>query len=157
MQLLVAGVCLNALSQIPAHFLDGTNRPDLRAKVFLIGTAPYLIALWLLVGAFGILGAAIAWLLRSGCELAVFFAVTAIAGRVPLSLLAKQLPALAVVGGGAILTLVAERAWNPDPLLGIAAGGGAGLLAAASLWATALNGEDRQGLLAWASGVAGRS
>ena len=157
MQLLVAGVCLNALAQIPAHFLDGINRPDLRAKVFLIGTAPYLMALWLLVGAFGILGAAMAWLVRSAGELAVFFTVAAIAGRVPRSLLTKQLPALAVVGAGSILALFAERVWNPDPLIGIAAASGAGLMAAATLWATALNNQDRQRISRWAAGFARRS
>jgi len=75
-QILAVGMLLNALSQMPANLLDGIGRPDLRAKIFLSYILPYVALLWFLISKFGIVGAALAWTLRAGLELILFFAVS---------------------------------------------------------------------------------
>jgi O-antigen/teichoic acid export membrane protein len=76
LQILAGGVLLNGLSQIPASLLDGLGRPDLRAKLFLACAPIYVGALWLLIVKMGITGAALAWTLRAGLELILFFGLT---------------------------------------------------------------------------------
>jgi O-antigen/teichoic acid export membrane protein len=72
-QILSVGMLLNALSQIPANLLDGMGRPDLRAKLFILYGAVYLVLAWFLISTMGIVGAALAWALRGGLELLLFF------------------------------------------------------------------------------------
>ena len=74
-QFLVVGMLLNALAQMPANVLDAIGRPDIRAKVFLSYVPIYLIMLWFLITQYGIVGAALAWLLRAGLELILFVVV----------------------------------------------------------------------------------
>ncbi|NOY58371.1 MAG: hypothetical protein GXO75_05495, partial [Calditrichaeota bacterium] len=50
--------------QIAFAMVQAVGRPDLTAKLHLIEAPFYLLVLWLLVGKFGIQGAAIAWSLR---------------------------------------------------------------------------------------------
>jgi len=75
LQILALGVLINALAQMPANLLDGIGRPDLRAKIFALILPPYCVFLWLLIGKFGIVGAALAWALRACIELAVLFGI----------------------------------------------------------------------------------
>ncbi|MGH7900113.1 MAG: flippase [Thermodesulfobacteriota bacterium] len=75
-QILAVGMLLNALAQMPANILDGIGRPDIRAKVFLSYVPAYIGLLWFLVSKLGIEGAALAWTLRSGLELLLFFGVS---------------------------------------------------------------------------------
>ncbi len=75
-QILAVGMLLNALAQMPANLLDGVGRPDVRAKVLLSYVSLYVGLLWLLVSKLGIEGAALAWTLRAGLELLLFFEVT---------------------------------------------------------------------------------
>lgn len=63
-QWLAIGVFFNGLAQIPFALVQSAGRPDLTAKLHLIELPLYLIALWWLVNAFGIEGAAIAWMAR---------------------------------------------------------------------------------------------
>jgi O-antigen/teichoic acid export membrane protein len=76
LQILALGMFLNALAQMPANLLDGVGRPDIRAKVFLSYVLLYIGLLWLLVGKYGIEGAALAWTLRAGLELILFFEIS---------------------------------------------------------------------------------
>jgi O-antigen/teichoic acid export membrane protein len=70
---LALGMLLNALAQMAATLLDGIGRPDIRAKVFVSYVPLYVVLLWLLIGKYGIDGAALAWALRAGLELILFF------------------------------------------------------------------------------------
>jgi O-antigen/teichoic acid export membrane protein len=76
-QWLVFGMFLNALAQLPANLLDAVGRPDVRAKLFLWYTAPYLMLSVLLITRFGIAGAAAGWAVRGAVELLLFFGVAA--------------------------------------------------------------------------------
>lgn len=58
------GILINSLSYIPFTLLQGIGRPDLPAKFHLIELPLYLILLWMMTIHFGIIGTAIAWLIR---------------------------------------------------------------------------------------------
>lgn len=64
MQLLAAGVLVNAMAIIPFSFVQGAGRPDITAKLHFLEALVYLPCLWLLTVRYGIVGAAVAWLLR---------------------------------------------------------------------------------------------
>ncbi len=102
-QILAVGMLLNALSQMPANLLDGIGRPDMRAKVFLAYIPVYLILLWLLITRLGLLGAALAWTLRSAMELIIFASVASRLVRVRLTALIQQGFFKAVVACGILV------------------------------------------------------
>lgn len=75
-QILVVGMLMNAVSQVPASFLDATGRPDLRAKLLGTYVTPYAGGAVLLTWWGGIVGAGGAWSARAFVELSLFLAVS---------------------------------------------------------------------------------
>jgi O-antigen/teichoic acid export membrane protein len=75
-QILAIGMLLNAFAQIPANLLDGVGRPDLRAKIFFCYVLFYIGLVWALTSKYGIVGAALAWTIRAGIEVVLFFGST---------------------------------------------------------------------------------
>jgi O-antigen/teichoic acid export membrane protein len=74
LQLLAIGVFINSQAQVPFGMILGAGRPDITAKLHLAELAFYLPFLWWLLGAYGIVGAAIAWVARTAIDtLALFF------------------------------------------------------------------------------------
>jgi O-antigen/teichoic acid export membrane protein len=73
LQWLAVGVFINCLALIPFTLVQGVGRPDLTAKLHLIELPLYLSALWWLISAHGVEGAAIAWTARMGVDGAVLF------------------------------------------------------------------------------------
>ena len=74
LQWLTVGVFLNSLATIPFVLIQAAGRPDLTAKFHMVELAIYAPLLWLLIGRYGIEGAAIAWATRTGID-AVFMMV----------------------------------------------------------------------------------
>ena len=73
MQLLAAGVLINAAANIPSSFLQASGRPDLNAKLHMIELPLYApLAIWL-IRRFGIEGAALAWVLRVALDTLLLF------------------------------------------------------------------------------------
>lgn len=70
---LAAGIFVNCLAQMPLTLIQGTGRPDITAKVFLVELPLYLLGLGLLVKAHGIGGAAIAMAGRVTLEAGLLF------------------------------------------------------------------------------------
>jgi len=64
LQILAVGVLINSLGQIPYVLLQGVGRPDIPAKFHLLELPLYLGMAWGLISHWGIVGAAIAWVLR---------------------------------------------------------------------------------------------
>ncbi len=64
LRILAIGVLINAIAQLPYTFLDAAGRPDVPAKFHLLELAIHVPTAWILVGRYGINGAAIAWTLR---------------------------------------------------------------------------------------------
>ncbi|MGE0049290.1 MAG: flippase [Acidithiobacillus sp.] len=73
---LLIGIWINAPAFIPHNWMPAQGRPDLMAKFYLSELLPFLAVLWWLVNSFGILGAALAWLLRSTADALFCFVVT---------------------------------------------------------------------------------
>ena len=63
-QVLALGVLLNASGAVASTVIAAAGRPDLSARLHLLELPLYLLALYLLIGRFGALGAAIAWSAR---------------------------------------------------------------------------------------------
>jgi O-antigen/teichoic acid export membrane protein len=74
-QILAVGLFFNSLTHMPGNLLDGVGRPDLRAKIFLLGFVPYILLLWFLIGKFGVVGAALAFTFRGCLDSFLFFCI----------------------------------------------------------------------------------
>lgn len=73
LQVLAVGILINSLSSVGTSTLQAMRRADLTAK-FHIGELPfYLVLLIVLVQRFGIMGAAIAWLVRVSVDLCLLY------------------------------------------------------------------------------------
>ncbi len=101
LQLLAIGVFLIGLAQLPFALVQGAGRPDLVAKLILVELPFYLLALWWLVGTFGIEGAAVAWTVRAAGATLVLFAMA----RRFLPSGAMVIRRTALIMGAALLTL----------------------------------------------------
>jgi len=75
LQWLAVGVFINSIAQIPFALVQGAGRPDLTAKMHIVELPFYLLALWWLLGVYGIKGAAIAWVVRVGVDTLILFAM----------------------------------------------------------------------------------
>ena len=64
LRILAIGVLINSVAHIPYTFLEASGRPDVPAKCHLFELAVHLPVAWMLVGRWGITGAAVAWTLR---------------------------------------------------------------------------------------------
>ncbi|MGH7407499.1 MAG: polysaccharide biosynthesis C-terminal domain-containing protein, partial [Candidatus Methylomirabilales bacterium] len=64
LQILAVGVLVNSLGWVPLSLIQAVGRPDLTAKFHLAEVPIQVILVWLLVNAWGIEGAALAWSLR---------------------------------------------------------------------------------------------
>jgi O-antigen/teichoic acid export membrane protein len=73
LQWLAIGVLINSLALMPLAMLQGAGRPDLTAKLHLLELPVYLICLIWALKAYGIEGAAFAWVLRVGLDAAFLF------------------------------------------------------------------------------------
>lgn len=93
-QILLVGSWVNGLAFIPYTMLQGQGRPDLTAKIHLVEVLPFLAILYLLVRAFGLPGAALAWSLRVGVDALILLVVA----RCWTRALARALTAVALMG-----------------------------------------------------------
>ena len=73
LQLLAVGVFINSLAQVPFGLVQGGGRPDLTAKLHLFELPFYLLILWWLLGTYGIVGVAIAWVIRVTVDALLLF------------------------------------------------------------------------------------
>ncbi len=68
LQLLSVGVFFNGMAFVSTGQVEGAGRPDLSARFHILELPAYLIALWVLLHRYGIVGASVAWLLRTGAD-----------------------------------------------------------------------------------------
>ena len=73
LQLLAIGVLINASASLPASLLHAAGRPDVTAKLHMIEFPLYIPLVCWLIRAFGIEGAASAWVLRVTLDTALLF------------------------------------------------------------------------------------
>ncbi len=108
LQLLAVGVFINSLAQIPFVLVQGVGRPDFAAKLLLLELPFYLLGLWWLLGAYGIEGAAMAWVGRIVVDTTILFAMAK--RLLPGGTLDTRRMALAMVVALLILVLAASPA-----------------------------------------------
>jgi O-antigen/teichoic acid export membrane protein len=75
LQVMAIGVLFNAIAQVPLGLIHGSGRPDLTAKLHLAELPVYLIGLWVLIDHFGIVGAAVAWMIRAVVDMVGMFEI----------------------------------------------------------------------------------
>jgi O-antigen/teichoic acid export membrane protein len=75
-ELLLIGAWINGLSYIPSVLLQGQQRPDVVAKFHALEILPFLFVLWFLTSQFGLMGSAVAWVLRVLADAALLFGAT---------------------------------------------------------------------------------
>jgi O-antigen/teichoic acid export membrane protein len=76
-QLLMIGVFVNGFAQVGFAVVQGAGRADLTAKFHLLELPIYIALLWYLLSRFGVVGAALAWSLRTLLDMTLLFGATA--------------------------------------------------------------------------------
>ncbi len=70
---LAVGFLINGLAAIPFAWIQATGRADITARYHLLELPLYLGALWLLVAGYGMVGVAMAWVVRSTLDAGLLF------------------------------------------------------------------------------------
>jgi len=103
LQWLAIGVFINSYAQVPFAFIQGVGRADITAKLHLLELPIYIAMMFWLLNMHGIIGVAIAWLLRAAMDAALLTWVAhwlntgmAVASRQILPLLAVPLVLFAI-------------------------------------------------------------
>ncbi|MDD3579948.1 MAG: flippase [Desulfobacca sp.] len=73
LQLLAVGVLINSIAHIPYSAIQALGRPDLTAKLHLLELPVYLAVLWFAIHTLGLIGVALAWVLRVSLDAGVLF------------------------------------------------------------------------------------
>lgn len=68
-QVLLLGFALNGVGHVPYALLQSRGRAQTVARLYLAEILPSFVILWWLMTHFGLVGAALAWALRAGCDL----------------------------------------------------------------------------------------
>lgn len=64
LQILAAGVLINGIAMVPSTLIQAVGRPDIRAKLHMAELPMYLVTIWFFAQYMGVVGVALAWLLR---------------------------------------------------------------------------------------------
>lgn len=101
LQLLIIGVFLNSLARMPFDLIQSLGRPDLTARLHLLELIIYLPVLWWMISAYGILGAAIAWVGRIFLDTSLLFLMALRVLRAPV----ENLHRMVFLTGAALVVL----------------------------------------------------
>ena len=71
MQVLAFALVVGAISFLPYQFLQAVHRPDLTAKFHILELVVHIPLCFILIGLFGLTGAALAWVLRVTLDFAL--------------------------------------------------------------------------------------
>ncbi len=117
LQIFAAGMFITCLAQIPFTVLQGAGRANVTAAAHLVEAPFFMVALWVLCHAYGVTGAAIAWLLRVAVDAVIMFwgARTTLAasllGSSPGQAVLAGLLSVSAFAGLLIPGLAARGAW----------------------------------------------
>lgn len=112
LQLLALGKLINSVSQVPSSAIQAMGRPDITAKLHLIELPVYLVMLWFFINSMGIVGAAVAWLVRvvidSSLYFLIFYRLSPVkGGRRPAFKLNILVWAAFMIGGAFVIAMTA--------------------------------------------------
>jgi O-antigen/teichoic acid export membrane protein len=71
-QWIAVGILINSVAHIPSSMLQAIGRPEINAVIHICEFFPYLLLIWVLVHHYGIVGAAIAWVVRVSADTVCF-------------------------------------------------------------------------------------
>jgi len=106
---LLLGVWINCIAQVPCFLLMGKGRPDVVAKLHSIEVIPFLLALFAMMHQWGILGAAWAWTLRSAVDSVLLIKISNMKSETFSALLLPAIMLMLV--SGSILLHLNDMAW----------------------------------------------
>jgi O-antigen/teichoic acid export membrane protein len=113
LQLLMIGIFINSHAQVPFGLIQAAGRPDLTAKLHLVELPLFIALLWWLLNDFGIVGAAVAWVLRIVIDTALLFIFAERTVFMDYSFnsrwLGIMLPALAIIAAGGLLPALSVK------------------------------------------------
>lgn len=75
LQVLAIGVLINSLAYVPFSVVQGAGRTDWTATLHLVELPLYLVAVWVLMHSWGIVGVAVAWTVRVALDAVVLFRI----------------------------------------------------------------------------------
>jgi O-antigen/teichoic acid export membrane protein len=75
LEVLAAGMLINSLAHVPSSMIQAIGRPEVNAKLHSLELPLYLVLAWWMISHQGILGAAIAWVVRVTADAIGFFVV----------------------------------------------------------------------------------
>jgi O-antigen/teichoic acid export membrane protein len=98
------GLVVNGLAKVPSTMLQAVGRPDLTARLHLMELPGFIVVLGVLVWAWGLEGAAVAWVVRVTADSAglYWFAWRRVPETRSAAVRAAWVTAYAAVGGGAL-------------------------------------------------------
>ena len=88
-QILAVGFFLTTLTNVAYNYLQGIGRADLTTKFQLVEFLFYVPLLWILIKAWGIQGAALAWVIRYGVDMILHFGTSHRIGNLGFRVLAS--------------------------------------------------------------------
>jgi O-antigen/teichoic acid export membrane protein len=135
---LAVGLLVNGLAKVPAAFLAAGGRPDLPARLHLVELPVYAALVWGLTAAYGLPGAAAAWVARAAADAAALYWL---AGRQLPAVTPAAAPAALVALSGAMA--VATLAAITDPAVRAALAAVVLVGGAALAWICLLGEEGR--------------
>ncbi len=150
LQILAAGVLMNALAFIPYSLLQGVGRPDLTAKFHLAELPIHIGLVWFLVIHFGLPGAALAWTFRVTLDFVLLIVAACWLTRTSPRLLAgrelrRSFLTLAVLGVGLLFLWSLTHAFIADATFTVLLSGGFMF----AVWHYVLNKEEKWQIRLW--------
>ena len=76
LQWMAAGVLITSQAYLPFALVQAGGRPDLTAKLHIIGVPFYALFIWWLIKIYGIEGAAFAWVVRGAIDTLILFSMS---------------------------------------------------------------------------------
>jgi O-antigen/teichoic acid export membrane protein len=141
LQILSLGVLANGLAAVPFALIQGTGRADITGKLHLMELPFYMAAVWYLTVRYGIVGTAIAWLVRVTADCILLFVI---ADNVLGSRHRILWPVAGSIGAGAVAVAITPMLGGMSTRLPVA--GCVLAVFALIVWRHALSAEERYAL-----------
>ncbi|SJZ99958.1 Na+-driven multidrug efflux pump [Oceanospirillum multiglobuliferum] len=72
-QILIIGIFFNSMAMVPHALIQGAGRSDITAKFHLLELPIFILSLWFFIEHYGLMGAAIAWAIRTFIDSVLLF------------------------------------------------------------------------------------
>jgi O-antigen/teichoic acid export membrane protein len=148
LQIMAVGILANCLAYIPGALLRAVGRPDVHPKLFLVEVPIYGVLAWFLILKMGIVGAALAYSLRTMLDVGLLLSAVFFLKYTPLRTFVHHgLLRCLVMLGGLGLAFVAVSFWSRGLPVQISLAIALGLIYSIVAWIFLLDGEERQYLV----------